>query len=77
MTENELTPATREKEFIDYIPEFGLDFPNSNPLIARSTITLRQEGDELRWRLKYRVSSGTDCAPMGRNRRKSFVIHFS
>jgi tetratricopeptide (TPR) repeat protein len=57
MIENELTPATREKEFIAYIPEFGLDFPNSNPSIARTAITLRQEGHDLTWRWKYRVSS--------------------
>jgi tetratricopeptide (TPR) repeat protein len=55
MIENALTPATRKKEFIADIPEFGTDLPNPNPFVAGTSMRVRQHGQHLSWNLQYRT----------------------
>ncbi len=63
MIENALISATRHKEFIADSPEFRLDFPAASPLLPRTTVTFRQQGEHGPWFWKDReITSSIDSA---------------
>jgi tetratricopeptide (TPR) repeat protein len=49
MIENELTPATRQKQFMPDIPEFGCDLWHPNPFVAGTSVSFRQYDQTLSW----------------------------